>query len=334
MSQCVRSARGTLTRRCGVLAFAAMLLCAAWDASAQTYPSKPVRMIVPFPAGGATDIVGRLIAQKLSEAWGQQVIVDNRGGAGGTIGSDVAAKSSPDGYTMLLGTSSTHAVAPSLYSKLPYDPVRDFAPVTLAATATILLAVHPSLPARNVKELVALARREANALSFASSGNGGISHLIGEQFKSTAGIQMLHVPYKGDTPALVDLVSGQVHLMFGTAVSFLPYVKAGRLRAIAVTNPKRSPIVPDVPTIAESGLPGFEALQWFGVFVPAGTSRDIVARLHGEIVKILKVADVRERLVGLGAEVVGNTPEQFAVFQKADSAKWAKIVKESGAKIE
>jgi tripartite-type tricarboxylate transporter receptor subunit TctC len=327
-------ARGTRNRRFGVTVFAALLLCAALDASAQTYPSKPVRMIVPFPAGGATDIVGRLIAQKLSETWGQQVIVDNRGGAGGTIGSDVAAKSPPDGYTMLLGTSSTHAVAPSLYSKLPYDPVRDFAPVTLAATATILLAVHPSLPARNVKDLVALARREANALSFASSGNGGISHLIGEQFKSTAGIQMLHVPYKGDTPALVDLVSGQVHLMFGTAVSFLPYVKAGRLRAIAVTNPKRSPIVPDVPTIAESGLPGFEALQWFGVFVPAGTSRDIVARLHGEIVKILKLADVRERLVGLGAEVVGNAPEQFAAFQKGDSAKWAKIVKESGAKVD
>ena len=291
-------------------------------------------MIVPFPAGGATDIVGRLIAQKLSEAWGQQVIVDNRGGAGGTIGSDVAAKAPADGYTMLLGTSSTHAVAPSLYSKLPYDPVRDFSPVTLAATATILLAVHPSLPVHSVKELIALAKREPNALSFASSGNGGISHLIGEQFKSMAGVQMLHVPYKGDTPALVDLVGGQVHLMFGTAVSFLPYVKAGRLRAVAVTNPKRSPIVPNVPTIAESGLPGFEALQWFGVFVPAGAARDIVSRLHGDIVKVLKLPDVRERLVALGAEVVGDTPEQFAAFQKADSAKWAKIVKESGAKVD
>jgi tripartite-type tricarboxylate transporter receptor subunit TctC len=311
-----------------------MLMFAVSGAMAQAYPTKPVRMIVPFPAGGATDIVGRLVAQKLAEGWGQQVIVDNRGGAGGTIGSDVAAKSPPDGYTMLLGTSSTHAVAPSLYSKLPYDPVRDFSPVTLVATATILLAVHPSVPAQNVRELIALAKRQPNALSFASSGNGGISHLIGEQFKSTAGIQMLHVPYKGDTPALVDLVGGQVHLMFGTAVSFLPYVSAGRLRALAVTNPKRSPIVPNVPTIAESGLPGFEALQWFGVFVPAGTPRDIVSRLHADIVKSLKLSDVRERLVGLGAEVVGNAPDQFAAFQKADSVKWAKIVKESGAKVD
>jgi tripartite-type tricarboxylate transporter receptor subunit TctC len=316
------------------LSCAFSLAIAAAQAAAQSYPAKPVRMIVPFPAGGATDIVGRLIAQKLSESFGQQVIVDNRGGAGGTIGSDVAAKSPPDGYTMLLGTSSTHAVAPSLYSKLPYDPVKDFSPVTLAATATILLAVHPSVPARSVKELISLARRQPNALSFASSGNGGISHLVGEQFKSMASIEMLHVPYKGDTPALVDLVSGQVHLMFGTAVSFLPYVKAGRLIALAVTNPKRSPVVPTVPTVAESGLPGFEALQWFGVFVPAGTPKDIVSRLHGEIVKLLKHPDVRERLASLGAELVGNSPEQFASFQKADSAKWAKVVKESGAKIE
>ena len=313
---------------------AVVLAIASGVAVAQAYPVKPVRMVVPFPAGGATDIVGRLIALKLSESWGQQVIVDNRGGAGGTIGSDLAAKSAPDGYTLLIGTSSTHAIAPSLYSKLPYDPVRDFASVTLVASATILLAVHPSLPAKTVRDLIALGKRKPNALSFASSGNGGISHLIGEHFKSAGGIQMLHVPYKGDTPALVDLVGGQVHLMFGTAVSFLPYVKAGRLNALAVTNPKRSPIVPDVPTVAESGLPGFEALQWFGIFVPAGTSKDIVARLNGEIVKIVRLPDVRERLTGLGAEVVGNTPEQFAAFQKADTVKWAAVVKASGAKIE
>ena len=313
---------------------AVLLAIASGAAVAQVYPVKPVRMVVPFPAGGATDIVGRLIAQKLSESWGQQVIVDNRGGAGGTIGSDIAAKSAPDGYTMLVGTSSTHAIAPSLYSKLPYDPVRDFAPVTLVASATILLAVHPSVPAKNVRDLIALAKRKPNALSFASSGNGGISHLIGEHFKSVGGIQMLHVPYKGDTPALVDLVGGQVHLMFGTAVSFLPYVKAGRLNALAVTNPKRSPIAPDVPTVAESGLPGFEALQWFGIFVPAGASKDIVARLNGEIVKIVRLPDIRERMTSLGADVVGSTPEQFAAFQKTDTAKWARVVKESGAKIE
>ena len=313
---------------------AALLAIPAGAPLAQAYPAKPVRMVVPFPAGGATDIVGRLVAQKLSEAWGQQVIVDNRGGAGGTIGSDIAAKSAPDGYTILVATSSTHAIAPSLYSKLSYDPVRDFAPVTLMANATILLAVHPSVPARNVRELIALAKKQPKALSFASSGNGGISHLIGEQFKSMAGIQMLHVPYKGDTPALVDLVSGQVSLMFGTAVSFLPYVKGGRLKALAVTNPKRSPSVPDIPTVAESGLPGFEALQWFGIFAPAGTPKDIVARLNGEIVKILRLPDVRDRLAGLGADVVGNSPEQFAAFQKADAAKWARVVKESGAKID
>ena len=313
---------------------AALLVLPVSSALAQMYPVRPVRMIVPFPAGGATDIVGRLVAQKLSEAWRQQVIVDNRGGAGGTIGSDIAAKSAPDGYTILVATSSTHAIAPSLYSKLPYDPVRDFSPVTLLASATILLAVHPSVPARNVRELIALGKRQPRALSFASSGNGGISHLVGEQFKSMSGIEMLHVPYKGDTPALVDLVSGQVSLMFGTAVSFLPYVKSGRLNALAVTNPKRSAIVPQVPTIAESGLPGFEALQWFGIFAPAGTSKDIIARLNGEIVKILRLPDVRERLTSLGADVVGNTPEQFAAFQKADAAKWAKIVKQSGAKID
>jgi tripartite-type tricarboxylate transporter receptor subunit TctC len=313
---------------------AALLAISAGAAIAQTYPAKPVRMVVPFPAGGATDIVGRLIAQKLSETWGQQVIVDNRGGAGGTIGSEVAAKSPADGYTILVGTSSTHAIAPSLYSKLAYDPVRDFAPVTLIANATILLAVHPSVPARTVRELIALAKKQPDALSFASSGNGGISHLVGEQFKSMAGIQMLHVPYKGDSPALVDLVGGQVSLMFGTAVSFLPYVKSGRLNALAVTNPKRSPIAPSVPTVAESGLPGFEALQWFGIFAPAGTPKEIVARLNAEIVKILRAPDVRERLSSLGADVVGSSPEQFAAFQKSDAAKWAKVVKESGAKIE
>jgi len=291
-------------------------------------------MIVPFPAGGATDIVGRLVAQKLTEGMGQQVIVDNRGGAGGTIGSDVAAKAPTDGYNILVGTSSTHAIAASLYAKLPYDPVRDFTPVTLLATATILLAVHPSVPARNIKELIALGKPEPNAVSYASSGNGGISHLIGEHFKSVGGIQMLHVPYKGDTPALVDLASGQVSLMFGTAVSFLPYVKTGRLIALAVTNPKRSPVVPDVPTVAESGLPGFEALQWFGVYAPAGTPREIVTRLNTEIAKVLRMPEIRERFAGLGADVAGGSAEDFAAFQRAEVVKWTKIVKASGAKID
>ena len=324
----------TIASRSAAAIAAAFVAIACGGAFAQTYPSKPVRMIVPFPAGGATDIVARLIAQKLTESWGVQVIVDNRAGAGGTIGSDLAAKAPPDGYTVLMGTSSTHAVAPSLYSKLAYDPVKDFAPVTLVASATILLAVHPSLPTKTVKELIGLAKQQPNVLSFASSGSGGISHLVGEHFKSVAGVQMVHVPYKGDTPALIDLVSGQVHLMFGTAVSFLPYVKAGRLNALAVTNPKRSPIVPNVPTVAESGLPGFEALQWFGILAPANTPKDVITRLHGDIVKASRLPDVRDRMTSLGAELVGSTPEQFAAFQKADTAKWAKVVKQSGAKLD
>ncbi len=313
---------------------AACCAAVALPAWAQSYPAKPVRMIVPFPAGGATDIVARLLAQKLSEAWGQQVLVDNRGGAGGTIGSDLAAKSPADGYTILVGTSSTHAIAQSLYAKLPYDSVRDFAPVTLLASATIMLATHPSVPARNVKELIALAKARPDQLSFASSGNGGVSHLVGELFKSQAGVQMLHVPYKGDAPALIDLVSGQVSLEFGTAVAFLPYVKSGKLKALAVTNPKRSPVLPEVPTVAESGLPGFEALQWFGIFAPAGTPREIITRLNAESVRIMRQPDMKERLSALGADVVASTADEFATFQKAEIAKWANVVKSSGARIE
>ena len=303
-------------------------------APAQTYPTKPVRMIVPFPAGGATDIVARLVAQKLGDAVGHQVIVDNRGGAAGTIGSDLAAKAPPDGYTVLIGTSSTHAIAQSLYAKLPYDSIKDFTPVVGIATATIVLSAHPSVPAKTVKELIALARAKPDALSFASSGSGGVSHLVGEMFKAQAGVQMLHVPYKGDAPALADLVGGQVSLEFGTALSFLPYIQSGRLKALAVTSLKRSQVMPDVPTVAESGLKGFEALQWFGVFAPAGTRAEVVARLNAEIVKILHTADMRERLTRLASEVMADTPEQFAAFQKAEIAKWAKVVKDSGARID
>ncbi|MDB5812413.1 MAG: hypothetical protein JWN94_4535 [Betaproteobacteria bacterium] len=303
-------------------------------APAQTYPSKPVRMIVPFPAGGATDIVARLVAQKLGDAFGQQVVVDNRGGAAGTIGSDLAAKSPPDGYTILIGTSSTHAIAQSLYTKLPYDSIRDFAPVIGIATATIVLSAHPSVPARNVKDLIALAKAKPDALSFASSGSGGVSHLVGEMFKAQAGVQMLHVPYKGDAPALADLVGGQVSLEFGTALSFLPYIQSGRLKALAVTSLKRSQVLSDVPTVAESGLKGFEALQWFGVFVPAGTRPEVITRLNTEVAKILHTADMRERLTKLASEVMADTPEQFAAFQKAEIGKWAKVVKASGARID
>jgi len=317
------------------LATSAALLCAASaTAVAQSYPSKPVRMIVPFPAGGATDIIGRIAAQKLAEAMGQQFVVDNRGGAGGTIGTEIAAKAVPDGYVLITGTSSTHSIAPGLYPKLPYDPVKDFAPISLLCTATILLATHPSVPAKNVKELIALAKARPDQLSFASTGNGGISHLIGEQFKSMTGVQLVHVPYKGDSPALIDLAAGQVSMMFGTAVAFIPYVKSGKLKALAVTNPARSPIMPDVPTVNESGLKGFEAVQWFGLFAPAGTPKEIVSRLHAETVKFLRLPDVRERMASLGTDIVGSTPEAFAAFQKAEIAHWAKIIQQSGARIE
>ena len=303
-------------------------------AHAQAYPGKTIRMIVPFPAGGATDIVARLVAQKLGETLGQQVIVDNRGGAAGTIGSDLAAKAPADGYTILVGTSSTHAIAQSLYAKLSYDSVKDFAPVVGLATATIVLSTHPSVPVKTVKDLIALAKAKPNALSFASSGSGGVSHLVGEMFKAQAGVQMLHVPYKGDAQALADLAGGQVSLEFGTALSFLPYIQSGRLKALAVTSLQRSAVMPEVPTVAESGLKGFEALQWFGVFAPAGTRPDVVARLNSEIVKILQTADMRERLAKLASEVMANTPEEFAAFQKGEIAKWAKVVKDSGARID
>ena len=307
---------------------------ASTAALAQTYPAKPVRMVVPFPAGGATDIVARLVAQKMTEAFGQQVLIDNRAGAAGTIGSDAVAKAAPDGYTLLVGTSSTHAIAQSLYAKLAYESIRDFTPVAGLATSTITLSAHPSVPARTVKDLIALAKAKPDALSFASSGSGGVSHLVGEMFKFQAGVQMLHVPYKGDAPALADLVGGQVSLQFGTAVSFLPYIQSGKLKALAVTSTKRSPILPDVPTVSESGLKGFEALQWFGVFGPANLSRDLVARLHGEIQRIVQTPELKDRLTKLASEPLVGTPEQFAAFQKSEIAKWAKVVKASGTRLD
>lgn len=309
------------------------LFVLAGPAQAQ-WPARPVRLVVPFPAGGSTDIVARVLAEKLAAAAGQPFVIDNRGGAGGTTGSDVAAKSPADGYTFLIGTSSTHAIAGSLYPKLPYDPVRDFAPVSLIGTATILLVVHPSVGVKTVAELIAQAKARPGQLTFTSSGNGGVSHLTGEYFKVQAGVDMQHIPYKGDTPMLADLVGGRVSLAFGTAVAFLPHVQSGKLVALAVTGAQPSPVAPGLPTVAGSGLAGFEALQWFGLLAPAGTPKDVVARLHAETVKALRLADVRERFQSLGLEVVGNSPEQFAAFMQAETAKWGRIVRQSGARIE
>lgn len=314
-------------------ALGSLLLLSLNTASAQ-WPAKAVRFVVPFPAGGSTDVVGRILAEHLRQGLGQSFVIDNRAGAGGTTGSDAVAKAAPDGYTMLIGTSSTHAIASGLYgSRLPYDQERDFAPVTLIGSATILLVVHPAVAAKTVPELIALARAKPGTLNFASSGNGGVSHLTGEYFKSLAGIQMQHVPYKGDTPMIADLVAGRVSLAFGTAVAFLPYVQRSALNALAVTNAKPSPVAPNLPTVAQT-LPGFEALQWFGILMPAGTPREIVSRLNAEIVKTLRLPEVRERLQSMGIEVVGNTPGEFGAFMRDETAKWGRIVKESGAKID
>jgi tripartite-type tricarboxylate transporter receptor subunit TctC len=311
-----------------IAAIAASPLC-----SAQSWPSRPVHFVVPFPAGGSTDVVGRLIADRLADSLKQPFVVENRAGAGGTLGSDVVAKAPPDGYTMLLGTSSTQAIAASLYAKLPYDPSRDFAPVSLIGTATILLVVNPAVPARSVRELIALAKTKPGRLTFASSGNGSVSHLTGAYFASQAGISLQHIPYKGDTPMITDLIGGQVSLAFGTAVAFLPQVQTGKLVALAVADAKPSPIAPGLPTIAET-LPGFEALQWFGVLMPAGTPADVVAKLHAEIDRVLRMPDVRERLASVGIEVAQKSPAEFGAFIQSETAKWGKIVRDSGAKID
>jgi tripartite-type tricarboxylate transporter receptor subunit TctC len=303
-------------------------------AFAQSWPAHAIKLVVPFPAGGSTDIVARMIGEKLSTALGQPVVIDNRGGAGGTLGSDIVAKAPADGYTMLIATSSTHAIAPSLYTKLPYDPLRDFAPVSLIGTATILLVTNPSLPVKSVAELIAYAKAHPGQLQFGSTGNGSVSHLTAEYFKSSAGIDMQHVPYKGDSPLSVDLIAGRVQVAFGTAVAFLPYVQQGKLNALAVTDAKPSPVAPNLPTVASSGLPGFEALQWFGILVPAGTPRDVVARLNADIGKILQMPDVADRFRSLGIAITAGTPGQFTAFLRSENAKWGKIVKASGAKVD
>jgi tripartite-type tricarboxylate transporter receptor subunit TctC len=322
-----------LATRRAVLAAAASVLCST-AAFAQSWPARAIHLVVPFPPGGSTDIVGRLVADKLATALGQPVVVDNKSGAGGTTGSELVAKSAPDGYTLLLGTSSTHAIAPFLYSKPPYDAAKDFAPVTLLGTATILMVVHPSVPAKTVAEFIALAKAHPNQFMFGSTGNGSVSHLTAEYFKSQAGVQMQHVPYKGDSPMTLDLVAGRVQVAFGTAVAFLPYVQSGKLNALAVTDAKPSPVAPNLPTVAASGLPGFEALQWFGLLAPAGTPKEVVARVNTEVGKVLQQPDVQEKLKGLGMQVMGAGPEQFGAFIRSEGAKWGKIVRDSGAKVD
>ena len=315
---------------------AAIALVATTPAAAQgaSYPTKPVRLVVPFPAGGTTDILARAVAQKLSETWGQQVIVDNRPGAGGNIGSELVAKAPPDGYTLLMGTVGTHAINPSLYAKMPYNHVKDFTPVILVAGVPNVLVVNPSLPVNSVQELIAYGKANPNKLNFASSGNGTSIHLSGELFKTMTGVQMTHVPYKGSAPALTDLIGGQVQLMFDNPPSSLQFIKAGKLRALAVTSLARSQALPDVPTLAESGLPGFEASSWFGVLAPAGTPADIVAKLNGAVAAWLASPAAKEHLAAQGAIAAGGSPDAFVKHIADESAKWAKVVKASGAHVD
>jgi tripartite-type tricarboxylate transporter receptor subunit TctC len=315
-------------------ALGALFACIATGTSAQSYPNRTIRLVVPFPAAGTTDILARAAAQKLTEAFGQSVVVDNRPGAAGNIGSDLVAKSAPDGYTLLMGTVGTHAINPSLYSKMPYDHVKDFVPVVLVAGVPNVLVVNPALPVNSVADLIKLAKDKPGQINFASSGSGTSIHLSGELFKTMAGVDITHIPYKGSSPALTDLMGGQVQIMFDNLPSALPQIKAGKLRAIAVTSLKRAPVLPDVPTISESGLPGFEASSWFGVLAPAGTPAPIVARINAEVNKWLQSTDARERLLSQGAEAAGGSPEQFANHIRAESEKWAKVVKASGAKVD
>ncbi|MBI3714677.1 MAG: tripartite tricarboxylate transporter substrate binding protein [Betaproteobacteria bacterium] len=293
------------------------------------WPSKPIKYIVPFPPGGTTDILARLIGAKLATALGQPVLVDNKPGAGGNIGSDFVAKSAPDGYTILGGTISSHAINVSMYKQMPYDPIKDFQAVTLIGTNANVLIVDPKLAAKNVKELIAMAKAKPGSMSFASAGNGTSQHLSGELFKAMAGLDMVHIPYKGSAPAISDVMGGQVPMMFDTTVVAAPHIKSGNVRALAVTSAKRVKGLDTIPTMAEAGVPGYELVSWQGVFAPAGTPKDIVKRLQSEIVKILAMPDIRERLDALGVEPVGNTPEEFSVFQKAEITKWAKVIKDA-----
>jgi tripartite-type tricarboxylate transporter receptor subunit TctC len=307
---------------------------AAAGAVAQTYPTQPIKIVVPFTAGGTTDILARTIGQKLGESLHQPVIVENRPGAGGNIGADVVAKSKPDGYTLVMGTIGTQSINASLYEKMPYDSARDFAPITLVAIVPNILMVHPSVPAKSVGELIQLAKSKPGVLNFASSSTGGSPHLSGEMFKQMTGVDIVHVPYKGSAPAITDLLGGQVSMMFDNMPSGLPHVKAGKLRALGVTSAKRSAAAPEIPTIAESGVPGYEVDSWFGILAPAGTPREIVNKLNVEIVKILRMPEVKQRLAEQGAEPVGNTPEQFAEHIRKETIKWARVVKASGAKVD
>ncbi len=325
-----------LRRRRVVEAFAAFAAAAALPGSAraQSFPSKPFRLVVPFPAGGPTDIVGRPFAQMLSEITGQSVVVDNRGGAGGSIGADVVAKSTPDGYTLLIGTVGTHAINPALYRKLPYDAIADFTPLGLLASAPVAVVVHPRTPYNSLADLVAAAKKEPGGIAFGSAGNGTPGHLTGEMFAKAAGIELKHVPYKGSAPALTDLIGGTIPLMFDPVQSVLQHVRSGKLRALAVSSEQRSSVLPQVPTIAESGLKGFEATAWWALFAPAGLPPAVAARLGADTRRVVEQAGFRDRLLEVGVQTPSAAARPFAEFQRAEIAKWGRAVRDSGVVIE
>ncbi len=303
-------------------------------AQAQAYPSKTITIIVPFPAGGTTDILARILGQYMSTALGQPVVVDNRGGAGGNIGAQAAARAAPDGYTLFMGTVGTHAINATLYKKLPFDHVKDFAPLTRVAMVPNLLVAHPSQPYKTVKELIAYAKANPKKVNYGSSGNGSSIHLSGALFESMAKVEMTHVPYKGSAPAVADLLGGQIAIMFDNMPSALPHVKSGKLRALAVTSAKRSSELPDVPTIAEAGVPGYEATSWFGMFAPAKTPAEVTTKLHGVIVKALNDPEVKKKISEQGAEPHPESATEFATFIRNETSKWGKVVRDSGASVD
>src|SRR6266581_3036164 len=304
------------------------------SAQAQVYPAKPIRMIVAYPPGGGTDIVGRMVAQKLGETLGQSVVVENHGGASGNIGTELAARAAPDGYTILMGNVAPNAINVSLFKELPFDPVADFTPVSLVASTPNILVVHPSTPARTVRELIALAKAKPGTLNFASAGVGSSSHLAGELFRILAGAEIVHVPYKGAGPAMVDVLSGQIQLYFATMPAAMPHVKSGKLQPVAVTSARRSQAMRDLPTIAESGVPGYEASTWYGVLAPAHTRGAVIARLHEGVVKILADPALHEKLTEQGFEPVGGSPEEFGAYIKSEIAKWSKVIRDAGIRPE
>lgn len=320
------------------------VLAGAWPAhyalaqsaqsDAERYPLKPIRMIVPSAPGSGPDTMARAIGQQLTAVWGQPVVVENRGGAGGSIGGEAAAKAAPDGYTLIMASAGSHAVNVGLYPKLAYDPIKDFAPITLVSSAPNILIVHPSVPVKSVKDLIALAKAKPGALSFGSGGNGSTAHLSGELFKMLANVNIVHVPFKGAPGAVLAVMSGEVELAFPNLPPALPQVRVGKLRGVAVTTARRFPSLPAIPTIAESGVAGYEARAWFGVLAPAGTARGIVNKLNAEIVKIVRTQETKDRLLADGAEAIGSTPEEFTAVMKTDIAKWAKVIKASGARAD